>query len=268
VSHKLSGMVLRVATWNVNSVTARVDRLTGWLGTARPDVLCLQELKTTDEAFPAEQVAELGYQAATWGTGRWNGVAILSRHEITDVQRGWPHLPDFDGVTEPRALSATCGGVRVTSVYVPNGRELGHPHFDYKLAWLDSLTAFAADTARAETPYAVLGDFNIAPTDADVWDMSLFTSSTHVTPAEREKLADLAGHGLVEVLPRALKYDKPYTYWDYRQLAFPKNNGMRIDLVFGNKAFAGAVSDAFVDREERKGKGASDHAPVVVDLEL
>jgi exodeoxyribonuclease-3 len=261
-------MVLRVATWNVNSVTARVERLVGWLGTAKPDVLCLQELKTTDDAFPAEQVADLGYQVATWGTGRWNGVAILSRHGITDVERGWAGLPEFEGVLEPRALSATCGPVRVTSVYVPNGREVGHAHYDYKLAWLDSLTASVAEPARAALPFAVLGDFNIAPTDADVWDMSLFTDSTHVTPAERAKLADLEAAGLREVVPRALKYDKPYTYWDYRQLAFPKNNGMRIDLVFGNEAFAGAVSDAFVDREERKGKGSSDHAPVVVDLDL
>ncbi|WP_413562899.1 exodeoxyribonuclease III [Catenulispora pinistramenti] len=259
---------MRVATWNVNSVTARVDRLLGWLGTAKPDVLCLQELKSTDEAFPTGQVAELGYQAATWGTGRWNGVAILSRHDITDVRRGWDGLPEFEGVTEPRAITATCGGVRVTSVYVPNGREVGHAHYEYKLAWLDSLTAAVAAPARAGLPYAVLGDFNIAPTDTDVWDISLFTESTHVTPAERAKLADLRARGLTEVLPRALKYDKPYTYWDYRQLAFPKNNGMRIDLVFGNEAFAGAVTDAYVDREERKGKGGSDHAPVVVDLDL
>lgn len=261
-------MAVRVATWNVNSVTARVERLLGWLGTAKPDVLCLQELKTTDDAFPTDQVASLGYQAVTWGTGRWNGVAILSRHDISDVERGWAGLPEFEGTLEPRALTATCGPVRVTSVYVPNGREVGHAHYDYKLAWLDSLSAAVAAPARAGQPFAVLGDFNIAPTDDDVWDMSLFTDSTHVTPAERAKLADLEAAGLAEVVPRALKYGKPFTYWDYRQLAFPKNNGMRIDLVFGNAAFAGAVSDAFVDREERKGKGSSDHAPVVVDLAL
>jgi exodeoxyribonuclease-3 len=259
-------MVLRVATWNVNSVTARVERVVGWLASAKPDVVCLQELKSTDEGFPAERVAELGYEAATWGTGRWNGVAILSRVGLTDVVRGWPGLPEFDGALEARAITATCGPVRVTSVYVPNGREVGHAHFDYKLRWLDSLVEAAGESARADVPYAVLGDFNIAPTDADVWDRSLFEGSTHVTPAERERLTGLVGRGLVEVLPRALKYDKPFTYWDYRQLAFPKNNGMRIDLVFGNAAFADAVSDAFVDREERKGKGASDHAPVVVDL--
>lgn len=259
-------MVLRVATWNVNSVTARMERVVAWLGSAKPDVLCLQELKTTDEAFPAEQLSALGYEAATWGTGRWNGVAILSRVGIADVQRGWTDLPQYEGVLEPRALTATCGPVRVTSVYVPNGREVGHAHYDYKLAWLDSLTRAVAEPARADVPFAVLGDFNVAPTDADVWDIAVFAESTHVTAPERARLADLEGQGLIEVHPRALKYDKPFTYWDYRQLAFQKNNGMRIDLVFGNAAFAAAVTDAFVDREERKGKGASDHAPVVVDL--
>jgi exodeoxyribonuclease-3 len=259
-------MVLRVATWNVNSVTARLDRLVGWLDSAKPDVVCLQELKTTDEAFPADRLSALGYEAATWGSGRWNGVAVLSRVGVADVRRGWDGLPAFDGAVEARAITATCGPVRVTSVYVPNGREVGHAHYDYKLAWLDSLAAAVAEPARAGQPYAVLGDFNIAPTDADVWDVSVFAGSTHVTPPERERLAALEGQGLVEVRPRALKYDKAFTYWDYRQLAFQKNKGMRIDLVFGNPAFAGAVSDAWVDREERKGAGASDHAPVVVDL--
>ena len=259
-------MALRVATWNVNSVTARLDRLTGWLDAAKPDVLCLQELKTTDELFPAERLSDLGYQAATWGSGRWNGVAILSRVGLADVRRGWDGLPEFDGALEARALTATCGPVRVTSVYVPNGREVGHAHYAYKLAWLDSLAEAVAEPARAGQPYAVLGDFNIAPTDADVWDVSLFAGSTHVTPPERARLAALEAHGLAEIHPRALKYDKAFTYWDYRQLAFQKNKGMRIDLVFGNPAFAGAVTDAYVDREVRKGAGASDHAPVVVDL--
>src|SRR2546423_1565212 len=259
-------MVLRVATWNVNAVTARVERLVGWLASAKPDVLCLQEWSATGEASPAEQVAALGYEAAGWGPGRWNGVAVLSRVGLTDVERGFAGLPEFDGVLDPRAITATCGPVRVMSVYVPNGREVGHAHYEYKLQWLDALTEAVAQQATADRPFAVLGDFNIAPTDADVWDLALFEGATHVSPAERARLADLAGRGLVEVLPRALKYDKPFTYWDYRQLAFPKNKGMRIDLIYGNAAFAAAVTDAFVDREERKGKGASDHAPVVVDL--
>jgi exodeoxyribonuclease-3 len=261
-------MSVRVATWNINSVTARLPRLLAWLDSAKPDALCLQELKTSTDGFPAAEVRELGYETAAHGTGRWNGVAILSRLGVEDVVRGLDGEPEYDGATEARAVTATCGPVRLTSVYVPNGREVGHAHYDYKLAWLDALAAQAAGEGAGALPYAVLGDFNIAPTDADVWDRSLFDESTHVTPAERAKLDVLRERGLDEVMPRALKYDKPYTYWDYRQLAFPKNNGMRIDLVFGNTAFRDAASDAYVDREERKGKGASDHAPVVVDLDL
>jgi exodeoxyribonuclease-3 len=258
---------LRIATWNVNSVTARLPRLLPWLEASKPDVLCLQELKTSTEAFPADEVRELGYETAAHGTGRWNGVAILSRAGLDDVVRGLPGEPDYEGVAEPRAITATCGPVRVCSVYVPNGREIDNPHYAYKLRWLQALVDSAAGEASAGRPFAVLGDFNIAPTDEDVWDRSLFDGATHVTPAERAALDALREAGLSEVMPRALKYDRPFTYWDYRQLAFPKNNGMRIDLVFGNPSFTGAVTDAYVDREERKGKGSSDHAPVVVDLE-
>ncbi|ROS43821.1 exodeoxyribonuclease III [Amycolatopsis thermoflava] len=256
---------MRIATWNVNSVTARLPKLLSWLETAQPDVVCLQELKCATEAFPAE-VAEAGYEVAAYGTGRWNGVAILSRVGLADVRRGLDGEPTFDDVSEPRAIGATCGGVRVWSVYVPNGREVAHPHYAYKLQWLSALRSTVAAEAGDDRPFAVLGDFNIAPTDDDVWDITLFDGMTHVTEAERAALAALREAGLEEVLPRALKYDTPYTYWDYRQLAFPKNNGMRIDLVFGSAKFTGAVSDAYVDREARKGKGTSDHAPVVVDL--
>ena len=163
------------------------------------------------------------------------------------------------------ALAATCGGMRVWSLYVPNGREVGHPHYDYKLAWLDALTT----TARQEfsDDLLLLGDFNIAPTDADVWDIAHFTESTHVTEAERGKLTDLAAAGLTEIAPRPLKYEIAFTFWDYRQLAFPKNRGMRIDLAFAAPATARRVKDAYVDREARKGKGTSDHAPIVIDLE-
>ncbi|NIH79974.1 exodeoxyribonuclease III [Amycolatopsis viridis] len=256
---------MRIATWNVNSVTARLPRLLSWLGTAQPDVVCLQELKCATEAFPAE-VAQAGYEVAAYGTGRWNGVAILSRVGLADVRRGLDGEPAFDGASEPRAIGATCGGVRLWSVYVPNGREPSHPHYAYKLRWLEALRATVAAEAAADRPFAVLGDFNIAPADDDVWDITLFDGMTHVTEAERAALAALREAGLSDVVPRALKYDTPYTYWDYRQLAFPKNNGMRIDLVYGSAKFTGAVSDAYVDREARKGKGTSDHAPVVVDL--
>ncbi|GAB2967156.1 exodeoxyribonuclease III [Amycolatopsis acidiphila] len=256
---------MRIATWNVNSIAARLPRLLAWLESAKPDVVCLQELKCATDAFPPE-VAELGYEVAAYGLGRWNGVAILSRVGTEDVRRGLADEPVFDDAAEPRAIAATCGGVRLWSVYVPNGRDPGHPHYAYKLRWLEALRATAAAESAAGRPFAVLGDFNIAPTDEDVWDISLFAGSTHVTEPERKALEALRETGLRDVVPRALKYDKPYTYWDYRQLAFPKNNGMRIDLVYANAAFADTVTDAYVDREERKGKGPSDHAPVVVDL--
>jgi exodeoxyribonuclease-3 len=265
---------MRIASWNVNSVGARLPKLLDWLGTAEPDVLCVQELKCAADAFPFDEVGELGYEVAAHGTGRWNGVAVLSKVGIDDVRHGLLDEPGYlaDGAMfeaqEPRAVGATCGGVRVWSVYVPNGREVGHPHYAYKLRWLDALRATAVEELAAARPFAVLGDFNIAPTDADVWDIAAFADSTHVTEDERKALAALAETGLTEVYPRALKYDVPFTYWDYRALRFPNNQGMRIDLVYGNEKFTSAVTDSYVDREARKGKGTSDHAPVVVDLDL
>ncbi|MFK0172577.1 exodeoxyribonuclease III [Streptomyces sp. NPDC090306] len=259
---------MRIATWNVNSITARLPRLLAWLESSGTDVLCLQEAKIAEEQFPFEPLRELGYEAAVNATGRWNGVAVLSRVGLDEVVKGLPGDSGYDGAEEPRAVSATCGGVRVWSVYVPNGREVGHPHYAYKLQWFDALRAAVADDAAGGRPFAVLGDYNVAPADEDVYDVAAFEGLTHVTAPEREALAALRGTGLSDVVPRPLKYDHPYTYWDYRQLAFPKNRGMRIDLVYGNEPFAKAVSDAYVDREERKGKGASDHAPVVVDLDV
>ncbi|WP_375482378.1 exodeoxyribonuclease III [uncultured Jatrophihabitans sp.] len=278
---------MRIATWNVNSVVARMPKLLDWLGTAQPDVVCLQELKTSVEQFPGDDIAALGYEVAVHGTGRWNGVGILSRVGLDDVRRGLADEPGFvpddapslfpPGETvdahEPRAVGATCGGVRLWSLYVPNGREVGHPHYDYKLAWLDALAATVRDELPSSPFFALLGDFNIAPTDADVWDPAVFTTSTHVTPAERGKLADLRELGLTDVVPRAMKYDTPYTYWDYRAGSFHKNLGMRIDLVYASAGLASAVSDAYVDREARKGSvkagnAPSDHAPVVVDVDL
>ncbi|UED87166.1 exodeoxyribonuclease III [Streptomyces profundus] len=257
---------MRIATWNVNSITARLERLLAWLERSQTDVLCLQELKCDAAAFPTEPLRAAGYEAAVHAGGRWNGVAVLSRVGLTDVVEGLTGGPAFNDAAEPRAVGATCGGVRVWSVYVPNGREVGHPHFAYKLAWFSALRETVAKDAAGPVPFAVLGDFNVAPTDHDVWDIGEFEGATHVTEAERTALAELRATGLSDVVPRPLKYDRPFTYWDYRQLCFPKNRGMRIDLVYGNAPFEAAVSDAYVDREERKGKGASDHAPVVVDL--
>ncbi|WP_033221387.1 exodeoxyribonuclease III [Kitasatospora phosalacinea] len=267
-------MTVRIATWNINSVTARLPKLLEWLESAEPDVLCLQELKCATDAFPAEAVAELGYESAAHGDGRWNGVAVLSKIGLEDVVRDLPHQPGYLAedallpVVEPRAVAATCGPVRVWSVYVPNGREVDHAHYRYKLEWMAALRDAVREDAAGERPFAVLGDFNVAPADEDVFDVAAFEGLTHVTAPERATLTALQETGLRDVVPRALKYDRPYTFWDYRALAFPKNRGMRIDLTYANKPFAEAVTDSYVDREARKGKGTSDHAPVVVDLDL
>ena len=258
---------MRIATWNINSVTARLDRLTAWLESAQPDVVALQELKCTSDAFPHLPIAALGYDVVAHGNGRWNGVAILSRVGLDDVVLDVDAQPPYEGVVETRAIGATCGGVRVWSVYVPNGREPDHDHFHYKLEWFAALkrTAVGELAAAPDRPFAIIGDFNVAPTDSDVWDIAQFAESTHVTPQERAALADLESAGLAEVLPRAQK-GEPYTFWDYRNGALHRGWGMRIDLVLANPAFSGRVTDAWIDREARKGKGASDHAPVVVDL--
>ena len=276
---------MRMATWNVNSVTARLPRLAEWLDLAQPDVLCLQETKCPDDAFPADAATERGYQVAVHGDGRWNGVAILSRVGLAQVARGFPGQPGYAAplgeddeallidvapvpVVEARALGATCGPLRVWSVYVPNGREPESPHYTYKLAWLAALRDALAPEVVAGGPFLLVGDFNVAPTDADVWDPAVFVGATHVTGPERAALGELRALGLEDVLPRALKHDTPYTYWDYRAGMFHKNMGMRIDLVYGSGAATSAVKDAYVDRDARKGKGPSDHAPVVVDLDL
>jgi exodeoxyribonuclease-3 len=259
---------MRIATWNVNSITARLPRLLAWLESSGTDVLCVQETKCGEEQFPADELREAGYESATNATGRWNGVALISRVGLTDVVKGLPGGPAYEGTQEPRAISATCGGVRLWSVYVPNGREVAHDHYAYKLSWLAALKMSVAVDAAGARPFAVLGDFNIAPADTDVWDVAAFDGLTHVTAPERAALQALREAGLTDVVPRPLKYEQPFTYWDYRQLGFPKNRGMRIDLVYGNETFAKTVKDSYVDREERKGKGASDHAPVVVDLDI
>jgi exodeoxyribonuclease-3 len=254
---------MRLATWNVNSVTARLPRLLDWLGQVSPDVVCLQETKTAQ--FPEAEVGALGYTTATFGTGRWNGVAMLSRVGLDDVSLGFAGEPGFPD-PEARAIGATCAGVRVWSVYVPNGRTPSDDHYTYKLAWLAALRdALAAELAQ-HTDLAVCGDFNVAPTDEDVWDPSVFVGSTHVTPPERAELAQLRSLGLDDVVPTPMKGPHPFTYWDYRAGMFHQNKGMRIDLVYATKTIADRVEKAYVDREARKGKGPSDHAPIVVDF--
>ena len=280
---------VRLATWNVNSVVARLPRLHDWLDEVEPDVLCLQEIKTTTEAFPDDGLTSRGYEVAVTGEGRWNGVALLSRIGLADVSPGFPNQPGWanpppeadadalfhavaDPVIEARAVGATCGPIRVWSLYVPNGRTPDSPHYAYKLDWLaafrDATRTELATAAAADSSFAVCGDFNVAPTDDDVWDIGAFAASTHVTEPERAALTALRELGLHDVVPRPLKYDRPFTYWDYRAGMFHKNLGMRIDLVYADERAAGAVRDAYVDRNARKGTGPSDHAPVVVDLDL
>jgi exodeoxyribonuclease-3 len=273
---------MRIATWNVNSLKARQEAVERWLERADPDILLMQETKLGDPDAPVMAFAMLGYQLVHHGEGRWNGVAILSRVGLDDVTRHFPGQPAYapppdeddpaligePPKVEARAVGATCGGVRVWSVYVPNGRTLDSPHYPYKLEWLAALRTALEPEVKANDRFVVTGDFNIIPTDDDVWDASKFVGSTHVTAPEREALAALRDLGLTDVMPRAMKYDTPYTYWDYRAGMFHKNQGMRIDLFYASAALAGGVSDAYVDRDARKGTGPSDHAPVVVDVQL
>ena len=262
---------MRVATWNVNSVLARLPRLLPWLDERAPDVVCLQETKLSDEAFAdalAAPLAERGYAYVHHGQGQWNGVALLSRVGLDDVVRGLPDEPRFptaDAPADARAVTATCAGLRVTSVYVPNGRDPDDPHYAYKLEWLAALR----DLVEAGDPDAtvVAGDFNIAPTDEDIYSVEAFAGSTHVTPPEREALATLMKTGLHDVIRERWPDDRAFSYWDYRGGAFHQDRGMRIDLVLTGGPVAARRAAAWVDRKARQGTGPSDHAPVIVDLD-
>lgn len=266
--------MVRMATWNVNSIRTRADRVAAFLERHDVDVLALQETKCRDDQFPEMVFAPLGYEVAHVGHSQWNGVAILSRVGIEDVEIGFDGMPSWsskegqDPTPEARALGATCGGVRVLSLYVPNGRTLADPHLGYKLEWLAALRTTAArwQAERPGLPTALVGDWNIAPEDDDVWDMTVFTHSTHVSPPERAAFRAVVDAGYADVVRPYAPGPGVYTYWDYTQLRFPRREGMRIDFVLGNPAFASRVTNALIDREERKGKGASDHAPVIVEL--
>ena len=255
-----------LATWNVNSIIPRMPRLLEWLERVRPHVVCLQETKIADEKLPRLELSGLGYEVVAAGEGAWNGVAILSRVGAEHVTTGLSGDEGYESRIEARAIGATCGPLRVWSLYVPNGREPGHPHYAYKLRWLAALHGVAAAELQRGEPLAMCGDFNVAPADEDVWDPAAFVNSTHVTPPERQALARLRELGLHDIVPRPLKYDRPFTYWDYRAGNFHKNMGMRIDLVYVSASLHEAVRDAYIDREMRKGKLPSDHAPVVVEF--
>jgi exodeoxyribonuclease III len=257
---------VRIATWNVNSLKQRLPRLLPWLDERQPDVVCLQETKLADDALSellGSELADRSYEVAVHGEATWNGVAICSRVGLNDVTVGLAGAPGFPH-PEARAVSATCGGIRVVSVYVPNGRVPGSEHYDYKLAWLAALREVVA-AGPEET--VVCGDMNIAPTDDDVFDPDAYIGETHVTLPERAALAELQALGLRDVVRERWPNERVFTYWDYRAGMFHQDLGMRIDLVLASAPVAERVRAAWVDRQARKGKGPSDHAPVIVDLD-
>jgi exodeoxyribonuclease III len=257
---------VRLATWNVNSIKQRVPRLLPWLDQRQPDVVCLQETKLSDEAFTTllgERLVSRGYEFAVHGEVQWNGVAILSKVGLDDVVTGVAGAPGFPN-PEARAVSATCDGIRVHSLYVPNGRVPGSEHYQYKLDWL---TAFAQHLRGGPQETVVCGDMNIAPTDEDVFDPEAYIGQTHVTAPEREALAQLQAFGLRDIVRDRWPGRRVFTYWDYRAGMFHQDLGMRIDLVLATAPVAERVRAAWVDRHARKGSGPSDHAPVIVDLD-
>lgn len=265
---------VRLATWNVNSIRTRVGRVVDWLGRADVDVLAMQETKCTDAQFPALPFHELGYEVAHVGVNQWNGVAIASRVGLDDVQVGfdgqpaWSAKPEVAAAAEARALAATCAGVRVWSLYVPNGRALDDPHYTYKLDWLAALRDTAEGWLRDDpsTPIALVGDWNIAPRNDDVWSMEFFAGATHVSEPERKAFNAFLDARFADVVRPFTPGPGVYTYWDYTQLRFPKKQGMRIDFILGSPELAARVTHAEIVREERKGKSPSDHAPVLVEL--
>ena len=256
---------MRIATWNVNSLKARLARVEEWVGYAQPDVLCLQETKVADSAFPSLAFQGLGYDVASCGQGQWNGVAILSRVGLDDVVAGFSDQAE-DETTEARLLWATCGDVRVASVYVPNGRMVGSSHYEAKLDWLHRLQRHVESECDPDDNLVICGDFNVAPDDRDVWDPTKLHGGTHVSPPERAAVAALEDWGLTDVFRRCYDDAGLYSWWDYRAGDFHQHRGLRIDLVLATKPMAERATYALIDRFARKGKSPSDHAPLLVDF--
>ena len=253
-----------IAAWNVNSLKARMPRVEEWLDRVRPDVLCMQETKLANDAFPSDAMAALGYESAHFGQGQWNGVAIVSRVGLENV------LPNFAPGVEPdheaRIITATCAGIRVSSVYVPNGRELDHDHYRYKLSWLERLRKHLDADSSPGDDVVVTGDFNIAPDDRDVWDPAQFVGATHVSGPEREALRNVCAFGLEDTFRLFTQDGGVFSWWDYRGGSFHKKQGMRIDLVLASRSVAARAVSSTIDREARKGEKPSDHAPVVLEV--
>jgi exodeoxyribonuclease III len=259
-------MAVRIATWNVNSLKQRMPRFLPWIDQRKPDVVCLQETKLADDALAellGDELTDRGYEVAAHGEASWNGVAIVSRVGLEDVERGLADAPGFPH-PEARAIAATCNGVRVWSLYVPNGRQPGSDHYDYKLEWLRALHDVVA---AGPDDTIVAGDMNIAPTDDDVFDPEAYVGQTHVTPPEREALGRLGELGLRDVVRERWPTERVFSYWDYRAGMFHQDLGMRIDLILASGPVADRVKAAWIDRQARKGTGPSDHAPVIVDLD-
>jgi exodeoxyribonuclease-3 len=255
---------VRIATWNVNSLKARLEKVEQWLGDIQPDILCMQETKLSDEAFPALAFMGMGYETAHHGQGQWNGVAILSKVGLSEVVT---NFAEGDPDPDARIITALCGGVRVTSVYVPNGRSLEDDHYQYKLRWLAQLRQHVAATSSPDDAVIVTGDFNIAPEDIDVYDPAKFVGATHTSPAERALLSELRDWGMVDLFRKHHSDPKLYSWWDYRAGDFHQGRGLRIDLVLGSRSVAERCTWSVIDRNARKGQMPSDHAPVIVELD-
>jgi len=255
---------VRIATWNVNSLNARIERVDEWLDYASPDVLLLQETKMAQDQFPYDHYSQQGYESVHLGEGRWNGVAILSKVGLEESFVGFADGGEED--PEARIISAMCAGVRVSSVYVPNGREVDHDHYRYKLSWMARLTDHLEATCDPGDPVIVGGDYNICPDDRDVWDPDNQTPRTHVTQNERDAISALEAWGLVDVFREFYDDDGLFSWWDYRDGAFHKKMGLRIDLLMASRSIADRATFCLVDRTARKGKKPSDHAPVFIDL--
>jgi exodeoxyribonuclease-3 len=251
---------VKLATWNINSIRAREERLLTWLGQEKPDVLCLQETKVEDAGFPLAPLKKAGYEVAMFGQRSYNGVAIASTQPLVDVTRGFGDGQD-DG--DARTIAATTHGMRVVCVYVPNGQDLTSDRYPYKLAWLKRLRGYLDRTATPDQPLALCGDMNVTPDDRDVWSPEKWQSSIHCSPPERAALAEVAGFGLTDIFRYHHGDDKTYSWWDYRSIAFFKNQGLRIDLIYLTQPLVDRCTSCTIDRNARKGQDASDHAPVV-----